>query len=357
MKIKYYRELDGIRGLAILMVMLFHFFQNFDGGLFFSYAMKISKIGQTGVTLFFVLSGFLITRILLATKDLPGYFSKSYVRRTLRIFPLYYFFLFLTYFIVPFLFKIPSTPIAEQIYWWVYLQNFAMTFNWPSNGPNHFWSLGVEEHFYLFWPFVIYFFSKKGIVMSVVFIFLISIIAKLFLLGNGYGIFYFTLSRIDEIAIGALLAILEINGKINAINRKRFFLFFLIFAVGMAIIWGFFSGSGNIYLPYIKFLLPCLTYTCLIGLVISQEENSRLNNILKFGPLLYTGKISYGLYVYHPLCFFLYERYFRSYSSVLDFITCFAISFIISSLSFFFLEMKFLSFKSFFDYNKKKKLT
>ena len=151
MKLEYYRQLDGVRAIAALMVMFSHFFvlNHSDHGILHA-VNKISVLGQTGVSLFFVLSGFLITRILLATKQSPGYFADFYIRRSLRIFPLYYFFLALYFFIIPLIQHVPSVPWDHQFSYWIYLQNFAMIFGWSQTGPGHLWSLAIEEHFYLF---------------------------------------------------------------------------------------------------------------------------------------------------------------------------------------------------------------
>ncbi len=151
MKLIYYKNLDGIRAIAALMVMFFHFFASIKINTpTLSVLLKLSIFGQTGVTLFFVLSGFLITRILISTKHNTDYFKNFYLRRTLRIFPLYYLFLLIYYYIYPLIFNTGFTPIKDQLYFYAYIQNFAETFHWTANGPNHFWSLAVEEHFYLF---------------------------------------------------------------------------------------------------------------------------------------------------------------------------------------------------------------
>jgi peptidoglycan/LPS O-acetylase OafA/YrhL len=164
MEFKHLRELDGIRAIAALMVMFFHFFQNIQtDDSFLLTVKKLSIFGQTGVSLFFVLSGFLITRILINTKNSESYFLNFYVRRSLRIFPLYFFFLLLYYFVLPWLEQKPIASFDRQIYFWTYLQNLAVTFEWDFAGPGHFWSLAVEEHFYLFWPFLIYFLTQRGI--------------------------------------------------------------------------------------------------------------------------------------------------------------------------------------------------
>src|ERR1043165_8268527 len=125
MNLKYHKELDGIRAIAVFMVLFFHFFYELDLPPLLT---KMANFGRTGVSLFFVLSGFLITRILITTKESPNYFSSFYIRRFLRIFPLYYLFLALIFIIIPLVSGKPFAPFHLQIWNWTYLQNFALAF-------------------------------------------------------------------------------------------------------------------------------------------------------------------------------------------------------------------------------------
>ena len=170
MEIKYFKNLDGIRAIAVLMVMLSHFLTPLHSkfNILQQLLNKSSMLGQLGVSLFFVLSGFLITRILLNTKEKKQYFKNFYVRRILRIFPLYYLFLILFYYIFPFILDTEIPKFSQQLYYFTYLQNFAITFKWDSVGPIHFWSLAVEEHFYIFWPFIIYFFKDNKVIRIII---------------------------------------------------------------------------------------------------------------------------------------------------------------------------------------------
>ena len=124
-----------------------------------------AHVGQTGVDLFFVLSGFLITGILLDTRNHPRYFINFYGRRTLRIFPLYYGIIFLTLFLPMIVRMIVGEPVTEhqrnQWWLWLYLTNVGV-FLGVDVPAMHFWSLAVEEHFYLVWPAVVYILSPGG---------------------------------------------------------------------------------------------------------------------------------------------------------------------------------------------------
>ncbi len=221
-------SLDGVRAIAALMVMFFHFFQNLTpNNTGVSLLKTLSSFGQTGVSLFFVLSGFLITRILIREKNQTCiFFVNFYFRRSLRIFPLYYFYLILVFVIIPFNHHVEIPDLSKQIYHWVYLQDFAITFNWDFVGPVHFWSLAVEEHFYLFFPLIVYYLKEKYLVYALAAIILSSIIVRYFLTkAHGYEVFYFTFSRLDELVLGAILAILEINKKLTADKAASFYLF------------------------------------------------------------------------------------------------------------------------------------
>lgn len=354
MKLTHFKELDGIRAIAALMVMFFHFFQGADGsGALFLLIKKYAIFGQTGVSLFFVLSGFLITRILLNTKQGPSYFKNFYLRRALRIFPLYYLFLIFFYFLIPVFEHSSFIPFNQQIYFWVYLQNIATTFNWPNNGPGHFWSLAIEEHFYLFWPLLIYFLDNKKIKIAIFFIIAVAAITRLLLIRYNYEVFYFTLSRMDELAVGALLAIWEVEGKLKPGNSRKFILMFCLIIIPTIALWVFTTGQGIDIIQISKFILLSFCYFSLIGLSITIKESNWIKKILKFNVLSYTGKISYGLYVYHPLCFWLLTKHFKINSLLVSFVLSFAFCYLIASISYYFFEAKFLKLKSKFDYNGK----
>jgi peptidoglycan/LPS O-acetylase OafA/YrhL len=167
--------LDAIRGLAILLVTLFRFHSDPDqfadpvvtstiGKAFFS----LLKEGYRGVDLFFVLSGFLITGILFDSKSGSHYFRNFYIRRVLRIFPLYFGVLFLGLIVLPAFFplfrELYSTSIREQGWLWLFGTNVYLSIvnTWSLPGFEHFWSLAVEEHYYLFWPLLLFFCSRRS---------------------------------------------------------------------------------------------------------------------------------------------------------------------------------------------------
>ncbi|CAN5820039.1 hypothetical protein BH11BAC3_BH11BAC3_29630 [soil metagenome] len=350
MKLRHFTELDGVRAVAALMVMFFHFFKGLETqNAVLITIQKYAIFGQTGVSLFFVLSGFLITRILYNTKQSTSYFSKFYIRRSLRIFPLYFLFLIIYYFLMPVLENMPLVPFGQQIWYWVYLQNVAMTFNWSNIGPNHFWSLAVEEHFYLFWPLVIYFFDKSKIKLVIILLIITAFITRVIMLKNSLGVFYFTFTRMDELVVGALLAMWEVENKLIPEKAKMFKLLLGITAIPTVILFVLFNGKEMVAVQSIKFILLSVFYFSLIGLLITLKENNWFKKIFQIKPLSYTGKISYGLYVYHPLCFYIVSTYLKIDSIILSFIVSFGFAYLIAALSYAFYESKFIALKKKFE--------
>ena len=194
----YYPELDGVRAIAAMMVIFFHM-----GQMGIPLRGPIS-FGQSGVDLFFVLSGFLITSILLKARPEDwGEVRKFYVRRSLRIFPLYY-----GYLIVATIFGAGVTG-----FYWVYLQNYRIAMGAPMGEVGHFWSLAVEEQFYLVWPFVVLFLPRRHLVKALWLMLGGCILCRTVLVTTSHvDVFYLTLTRLDGLCGGALLAVYQYRG-------------------------------------------------------------------------------------------------------------------------------------------------
>lgn len=350
MKIKYYKELDGVRAIAALMVMFFHFFQHLTtSNTLLLLVKKAAFFGQTGVSLFFVLSGFLITRILIASKDSKKYFVNFYIRRSLRIFPLYYFYLILVFILIPFFSHVDFPSFKQQIYHWIYLQDFAITFNWDYKGPLHFWSLAVEEHFYLFFPLLVYYLNPKKLLYALIGLILITLGVRFLLNSMGYEVFYFTFTRMDELAIGALIALMEIKGMLVTTKVKYYIAGLLLFTLPTVFIWGVMGSNGNSLMQIFKFLLISGNYFFLIALIVSLANGSVVKKILSTSFFSFTGKISYGLYVYHGLCFAFIAKLNLSNNFFFSFIISFLFAYLVSALSFYLIESWFLKLKTSFQ--------
>ncbi len=349
----YFKNLDGVRAIAALMVMFYHFFNTLPTETpLGAWLVKGTALGQTGVTLFFVLSGFLITRILLSTKTTEGYFKNFYVRRTLRIFPLYYGYLALHYFVLPYILPEEQVEVGQQWPYWVYLQNFAMTFEWDALGPWHFWSLAVEEHFYLFWPLAVYLLSAKGLMRFIIGITVFSVALRAFMHSEGYEVFYLTFTRFDSLAVGALLALGELKAIFEVGNPKKFLRLGIVFTILTGAGWILFDQFGYQTLIESRYLLTSLMYFFWIGYVLSLPENSWVNRVLSAKFLNFSGRISYGLYVFHPFAFGLAAYYFASEWWWVNLLLCFGITYAMATLSFYGFERRFLGLKRYFEYSR-----
>jgi peptidoglycan/LPS O-acetylase OafA/YrhL len=349
---KYIKSLDGVRAIAALLVLVFHFsqyavFQSDWGKLL----QKIGYLGQTGVSLFFVLSGFLITRILFEQIYSPHYWKNFIIRRSLRIFPLYYFYLICEYFIAPFLSNTPSPDISLQWYYWFYLQDFATTFQWPSAGPKHFWSLAVEEHFYLVWPFVVLYYKIKRLTQPIIVILIISALVRFLLAYFQYQTYFFTFARMDEIALGALLAWMEKNEKLNFFQQKSFYTALLSAGVFSAILWGLFSSDGLLLIQVFKYNLISILYFLMIGKIITLDNLHWISKVLCSPFFNYTGKISYGLYVYQATAV-IWGLTHGYADKPLLFLTSLILScYVIATISFYLFEQPILKLKNRFTYS------
>lgn len=341
--LRYYKSLDGVRGIAALMIMFFHFMPAYDKAAHPVLFMirKLAVAGQTGVVLFFVLSGFLITRILLQQKLKQGYFKQFYLKRALRIFPLYYLFLLICFFILPLLNNAVLPPFSQTWYYYFYLQNIAMTFDWKLATMPHLWSLAVEEHFYLFWPVVVYFCPDKVLKYIIAGWVVFALLCRVYLIANGTGTFYFTLTNFDSLALGAFLAL---NEKYHYYSAGAMIKLAVITLIPLCIIWPFVSGLGNDYVQYFKTPVISLLYMALIGFLVQRQ--TLIGSFFSTKALRYTGKISYGLYVFHPLCFGFVGLFVSTNNFWASFITCFLLAYLVASLSYYGFEMWFLKLKT-----------
>ena len=344
-KNKHIIELDAVRAIAALSVMLLHFIPSLiSENNIVIYLKKYHSIFQFGVPIFFVLSGFLISRILFKSKNEDGFFKNFYIKRSLRIFPLYYLVCVLIFFVVPYFFS-NATPLSINEFWpnLIYIQNFFISFHIPYQGPNHFWSLAVEEHFYLIWPLIIYYLDFKKI-KYLIFVFLIfQPLLRIILINQKVDVYYLTFTRLDELLYGCLLAIYELENK--KISKKELSLVLVLSLVFLALFL-IFSGSSNIIIQGFKYSFFGYLFFVLVGFVALNKSDKLY--FLKSKILAYTGKISYGLYMFHPFVFYYYFLYNSTKYSIVSFIACFGITYLISSLSYYLFEKPILNLKKYF---------
>ena len=207
-------ELDGIRGIAVLSVVLLHFHAPFADSRPLGLLSTVLDRGWIGVDIFFVLSGYLITSILMATRDATNYFSAFYARRAVRIFPLYIVALAVFFWVL-----LPiehrhglatGFPQMEQIWYWLFLGNWRQGLGYNDGaGVGHFWSLAIEEQFYLAFSFVVLWVSGRGLVRVCAGMIALSIVLRIGLAATGHlpdMALRLTVLHLDPIAMGALLA-------------------------------------------------------------------------------------------------------------------------------------------------------
>jgi peptidoglycan/LPS O-acetylase OafA/YrhL len=304
---KHIPGLDGVRGLAILAVMGFHF-SNESG---FAPVFKPFHIGWIGVDLFFVLSGFLISGILLESRDTPHYFFNFYARRALRIFPLYYTFL-LVMLVIYLLSGDKIVPNLDQTIhtwpWWVFYGSniIAAAKGWIFPAMGVFWSLAVEEHFYLFWPAVVRFLSPPALRKTIIGIILGSVGLRCFLwsipISHPLVFYVLTPCRLDGLGIGAGLAVIHRLVGLESI-RGWMRLAIIIGGAGfaLAVLWGRDASFNNSKM--FTFGYFCLDVMCggFLAIAVMANPSHWLYRILNGHVLKFFGKYSYALYVLHSL--------------------------------------------------------
>ena len=303
--------LDGLRGLAILLVMLFHY-----GGQLNSHnllqrgVMFVSQVGWTGVDLFFVLSGFLITGILLDSRAADNYFSSFYARRVLRIFPAYYFSLLVAFFMFPLLFpgmERASPPPNERIWFFAYGQNWIELL---VDGKRqfligHFWSLAIEEQFYLIWPLIVYRSSTKRIVQIAIGGTLFSIVLRFSLLALHVIpeiVYRNTFTRMDALLIGAALCCLLRNPTCAVYLRRYATWMWIAPVVALEALREIFRPFHN-WSPGVQglgYTLIALSYAALVGAaVLTMGRHSIPQRFFSSAIMRAAGKYSYAAYIWH----------------------------------------------------------
>jgi peptidoglycan/LPS O-acetylase OafA/YrhL len=349
---RYVRSLDGIRGLAVSLVVLFHF------GLF--------PAGWIGVQIFFVLSGYLITGILLRERerDAREYLGRFYWRRSLRIFPLYSVFLALS-FAAYLTTGEPQSLGSDWPYLVTYTTNFARLRSTDIGSAFiHLWSLAVEEQFYLFWPFVVYFASPAAFKRVVLAIILLSPIIRLALyfafLNSGHdadwigrNIYCLPFTQFDSFATGAALVLWQAQ---FAKNAGRWFLVTLTVTAlcGTGVLLHdhfFYKNAFKESLGYSMYLMPdwgfvwgyTLINLAAVFLIACATRGTQALRFLEAAPIVWIGSISYGVYVYHVPALRILDR--LNVQRPLLFVLYVTSVLIVSSVSFKWLETPFLRLK------------
>lgn len=301
--------LDGLRGIAIGLVMLFHFAQTVGAvNVLDRIVLAGAHTGWIGVDLFFVLSGFLITGILYDTRGANNYFTSFYARRFLRIFPLYYAALTLFFVVLPLLGQNPLGATASRWPWfWFYGSNFLTIWvGYPSRYLQHFWSLAIEEQFYLVWPVLVILFTRRQLIALTAVVAIAAAALRGALYASGFAPitnYFSTVTRADTLAMGAMIALL-VRDPVGARWLKRIAGWALLVGVPAVVVllahtskpaWSLWRLPGQI-LGYSMIGIVC---AAIIAWSITGSPALALNRFLRSRPLTFLGQYSYGIYVIH----------------------------------------------------------
>ena len=328
------------------------------------------NIGWVGVTLFFCLSGFLITQILLDSVGEPNGLMRFIARRTLRIFPLYYVVLLLILVVLPAIDSLPDLyryDVANAVGLWTYLSNWMVPGHLDETGLSHFWSLAVEEQFYLFWPLLVLLLrSPNRILVVSIMLAIISLLCRIYWWDkpNGHDInYYWTICRMDGLALGAAAAACWSEARIRGwiqVNINRVL-------IGTGLLFCLVGLLTRGY-PRTSFLGQTLGYStlalCFSVLVFALalqdqclvKQAQSLTSWLRFQALTQIGKYSYAMYVFHkPLHDVFSPKILRALGvnpagnllyATLHIATVTAASYLMARLSYVLIEQHFLKLKA-----------
>lgn len=304
--------LDGLRGIAIIMVLLHHFTYYRPTAGIDALIGDVLSFFWTGVDLFFVLSGFLITGILLDSRDRERYFTTFYARRTLRIFPLYYLVLFLAFVVLP---KFPAVhavllgqvgPVdlpPQWPYWW-YLTNISIAEGgWVHGWVDVAWSLAIEEQFYLVWPLVIWLCPPRLVGPLCAVILVTEPIARVYaraIEAPSLSLYVLPWYRLDGLAIGALLAVAQRRGLLPSLDRwVPVVVIAGVAGIVVCTIMGGHTWWWNRWMQQYGYSLVAITAGAMLVGAITRPADSLWPRILSTGWLRAFGKYSYALYLIH----------------------------------------------------------
>lgn len=306
------RSLDGVRGIAIFLVLIVHLGVMIPLTPLEHTVFAGISAGWIGVDLFFVLSGMLITGILLDGKGGERYFRNFYVRRVLRIFPLYYALLIFSFYILP-MFPHPklanfSRVTGDELWYWLFLSNFKMAM---AGGPRHgvmdvTWSLCIEEQFYLVWPLLVHVLSRRRLALACGTLFAGSATLRILLLAFDvapFTLYVLTPTRLDGLCAGALVAITLRSPTLERRDVERIAATAL--AIGGLATAGITVWSGG--LPWDGALVQTVGFSAIAvmfaGLVLKTAlhggSRSSLDRIMRLPFLTTLGVLSYSLYLLH----------------------------------------------------------
>lgn len=372
----HYPLLDGLRGLAILLVMFYHFslphrhFHGHEGG----WLLQLAQGGWLGVDLFFVLSGFLITGILIETRNQAHYFRNFLGRRFLRIWPLYYLSLMILLIALPLV--LPSVPEQlqgmrdKQAWFWLYGANWLFAseggFSQQTSG-GYLWSLAVEEQFYILWPLVVYALPVRNLLRVSIALLGLSLLSRIALIHFGVGtgaVYTMTFTHLDGLAVGSALAVCARSQRLTATVRRWLPVAAVLAALGLVAV-RLSDGDAFFWSRYMAtygYTFAAVLFGALLVWVISGRAALGLPRALNSRFMRQCGKYSYALYVVHvPVASAMFpigRRILEPVESSIGYdgvfvgnaALSFAASWILAALSWNLFEKRILALKHFFSY-------
>jgi peptidoglycan/LPS O-acetylase OafA/YrhL len=367
-------ELDSLRGIAVSLVIAFHVFKRaayFTKHETLYFISDLAGVGWMGVDIFFVLSGFLITSILLKTRDEAGYFRNFYARRALRIFPLYFVFIALVLLLMPLLDPSFTSQIPRALpYLVLYQQNWMSLLSETQLTPflAATWSLAIEEQFYLIWPAVVFFARRDTLVKISIGVVILSIATRIsgqFLWGDptqfARFFYYNTFTRFEQLIFGALLAIAFTEPIWKDRMRRAAWPLFLVslgaFAALCTILFpGLIPYYSNIPLTLSAYTLIASFSAALICILLTSPQNALIRRLFRNPIPAFLGKYSYAMYLLHmPVALILlqplYDTRIRGWKMYLLYIVLtYGITILGSLITWHLLEKHMLDLKRHFEY-------
>lgn len=356
---KHYAALDGLRGIAILDVMLYHFSGSYKGANpILRIWGSIADSGWMGVDLFFVLSGFLITGILFDTAFTENKAKNFYARRALRIFPLFYGVLVGLLLLTPVL-HLHWRPGHLLFFFYLsnmtdfFAPNLAPVHNWINLG--HLWSLAVEEQFYMLWPFVVWWIrDRRKLLWIILGVLIAGPLLRGLLLWEGMNpgtISRLLITRADSLLFGGAVALIVRGPEADRIPVRQI----LTVSSALFVLLLFLSHGPVADSPWMSSIGYSVIAACSACLVfLAQQGSNWVSRSFEHPFLRFFGRYSYGLYIYHGI-YFVYLRHLsgslqnvvhsETLAQLLDFAFGFGISIGLAMLSYHCFEAPILRLK------------
>ena len=341
----YSPALDGIRGLAVILVIISHWFPKNH----VIQQVSFRSLGTVGVFVFFTLSGFLITYKLLQNREvvLQKNISRSriltnfYLRRALRIFPIYYLFVFFLYLTDRWVMSDIQSAFPNLLTYTINFY-FLKIGSWDL-GISHLWTLSVEEQFYLLSPLLVLWLPRRWIMPMIILGIGIAVAGLIRLESKSFGDILFPWNNLDTLGMGALFAWFSYS------SREKLVAFYPSFSVisliSIVLLITAISNGTRIGFPHSTYI-GIVTSWVIVSCTLPVRNSSRIIKILSFSPLVFLGKISYGIYLYHfMLPEYLHLIFKFNFPLEWNILFNFVILVLLSWLSYLIIEMRFLNWK------------